>query len=84
VDPGRKAVFRSSFELTAEQLDLGVGLLRFGPIDDSGVIYVNGREAGRTTDYSKPHELDVAKYLKPGSNAVAVVVAKRLAAPGGD
>ncbi|UCG49470.1 MAG: glycoside hydrolase family 95 protein, partial [Phycisphaerales bacterium] len=75
VGPGKKAVFRSSFKLTAGQLEGGVGLLRLGPIDDTGVIYVNGQKVGGTTDYSKPHEFDVGKYLKPGGNTVAVVVA---------
>ncbi|MHC4734286.1 MAG: glycoside hydrolase family 95 protein [Planctomycetota bacterium] len=50
VAPGKKAVFRSSFELTAEQKQDGFGFLKLGPIDDQGIIYINGKEAGKTKD----------------------------------
>ncbi len=74
VAEGKKAVFRSSFKLTAKQLQGGVRQLKLGPIDDTGTIYVNGKEAGRTKDYSKAHSFDVGKHLKAGKNVVAVVV----------
>ena len=82
VAPGKKAVFRSSFELTGEQMQDGLGVLKLGPIDDQGIIYVNGKEAGRTRDYSKPHSFDISKYLGTGKNAVAIVVSN-VGGPGG-
>jgi len=82
VEPGKKAVFRSSFELTAKQLKDGLGLLELGPIDDQGIIYVNGREAGRTRDYSKSHSFNISKHLKTGKNVIAVVVGN-VGGPGG-
>jgi len=74
VGAGKKAVFRSSFELTAEQLAGGLGRLELGPIDDTSTIYLNGKEVGRTTDYTKPHSFDIGKYLVAGRNVLAVVV----------
>ena len=82
VAPGKKAVFRSSFELTAEQLKDGAGLLELGPIDDQGIIYINGKEAGKTKNYSKPHSFNISKYLKTGKNVIAVVVGN-VGGPGG-
>ncbi|MGB2807901.1 MAG: glycoside hydrolase family 95 protein, partial [Sedimentisphaerales bacterium] len=82
VQPGKKAVFRSSIEMTAKNLKDGAGLLELGPIDDEGIIYVNGKEAGRTRDYSRPHSFDISKYLKTGKNVIAVVVGN-VGGPGG-
>ena len=82
VEPSKKAVFRSSFELTAEQLATIGRYLNLGPIDDEGTIYVNGKEAGKTNDYSKPYSFDVGKSLKAGKNVVAVIVGN-VGGPGG-
>ncbi|MHC4112139.1 MAG: glycoside hydrolase family 95 protein [Planctomycetota bacterium] len=82
VEPRKKAVFRSSFELTAKQQKDGLGLLELGPIDDQGIIYVNGREAGRTRNYSKPHSFNISKHLKTGKNVIAVIVGN-VGGPGG-
>jgi alpha-L-fucosidase 2 len=82
VASGKKAVFRSSFELTDKQLKEGLGLLELGPIDDQGIIYINGKVAGRTRDWSKPHSFDVSEHLKAGKNIIAVVVGN-VGGPGG-
>ncbi|MBN2269225.1 MAG: glycoside hydrolase family 95 protein, partial [Sedimentisphaerales bacterium] len=82
VEPNKKAVFRSSFELTTEQLATIGHYLNLGPIDDEGTIYVNGKEVGKTNDYSKPYSFDVGKSLKAGKNVVAVVVGN-VGGPGG-
>jgi alpha-L-fucosidase 2 len=74
VGVGKKAVFRSSFDLTAEQLRAGLGTLALGPIDDSSVIYLNGMEVGRTNNWAKPHTFNVGNNLKQGKNVLAVVV----------
>jgi len=74
VASGKKVVFRSGFEVSADQLKSGLGLLSLGPIDDTSTIYLNGKEAGRTNNYSKPHSFNVAGRLRPGSNVLAVVV----------
>jgi alpha-L-fucosidase 2 len=82
VEPGKKAVFRSGFELTDEQLKDGLGLLELGPIDDEGIIYVNGKEVGRTSDWSKPHSFNISEHLKTGKNVIAVIVGN-VGGPGG-
>jgi len=76
-----EVVFRTSIELTQLQLDSGFRTLELSPIDDYSTIYVNGRQAGRTSDYTKAHRFDVAEHLKPGKNAV-VVVAGNIGGPG--
>ena len=68
-----KVVFRTTFRLTQAQLDSGLGNLTLAPIDDYSTIYVNSREAGRTTQWDQPHTFNIAQYLKPGDNTIAVV-----------
>jgi len=70
----RNVIFRSSFELTGEQLRAGLGTLSLGPIDDNSAIYVNGKQVRQTNNWFKPHSFDVAKYLRAGKNVLAVVV----------
>ena len=82
VAPNKKAVFIGSFELTTEEIEAGLGNLSLGPIDDTGTIYLNGKEAGRTKDYSKPNGFDVRKYLKAGGNVIVVIVGN-VGGPGG-
>jgi hypothetical protein len=43
-------------------------------IDDEGWIYVNGKLAGESHDWSSPVSIDVMKFLHAGNNAIAVVV----------
>jgi len=74
VATGKTVVFRGSIKVSAEQLEGGASQLRLGPIDDTGTIYVNGKEAGRTRNYSKAHSFEVGKYLVAGKNVIAVVV----------
>ncbi|GAI27988.1 unnamed protein product, partial [marine sediment metagenome] len=45
-------------------------------------IYVNGKEAGKTSNYSKAHSFDVGKHLSVGRNVIAVVVGN-VGGPGG-
>ncbi|MBE0536023.1 MAG: glycoside hydrolase N-terminal domain-containing protein [Phycisphaerae bacterium] len=81
VGVGSEVVFRTVVELTQAQLDAGFRTLELGPIDDHSTVYVNGRQAGRTSDYSKAYSFDVSSQLKPGSNAI-VVVAGNVGGPG--
>ncbi len=82
VAPGKSIVFRSSFKLTDKQLESPGRQLNLGPIDDQGIVYVNGKEIGQTKNYTKPHSFDVGKYLKSGKNVIAVVVGN-VGGPGG-
>ena len=70
---GATAVFRATLNLTAADLHPGT-MLRFESIDDSGVVFVNGHEVGRSTSWSEPFTADVTTLLKPGANSIAVAV----------
>jgi Glycosyl hydrolases family 35/Glycosyl hydrolases family 2, sugar binding domain/Beta-galactosidase, galactose-binding domain len=70
---GKSAVYRSSFSVSQDQLANGM-VLTFPVIDDSGILYVNGREAGRANDWSQPWKFDVTDYLHAGSNLIALLV----------
>lgn len=70
---GATAVFRTTLNLTADDIQPGTSL-RFESIDDSGVVFVNGHEVGRSSDWSEPFQANVAQYLKPGTNSIAVSV----------
>jgi alpha-L-fucosidase 2 len=81
IDVDSEVVFRTIIELTQAQLDAGFRTLEVGPIDDYSRVYVNGREAGRTSEYNKPYSFDISKYLNAGENVI-VVVAGNVGGPG--
>lgn len=72
--PGQNAVFRAELEVSAAELENHRLLLNFARIDDFGWIYVNGKLAGKTTDWSRAYAFDVTQKLHPGRNTIAVVV----------
>src|SRR4029453_17557834 len=57
----RLAVYRSSIELTDADLNSGRTRLNFDKIDDTGRIFVNGKEVGQSKSYDKPAAFDVAR-----------------------
>jgi len=79
---GECAVYRTRFTLTPRDLEGGGALLNFGTIDDDGWIFVNGKLAGESHEWSASPMCPVAGLLRPGENTVAVVI-KNLAGPGG-
>ncbi len=66
--------YRTTVELTANQIAAGLGRLELSPIDDKSVIYVNGQKAGTTSAWNKPYRFDVSKFLKAGPNVIAIAV----------
>ena len=78
-----KAVFRSMFKISQQQLDNGLGILELGPVDDYCTVFVNGQKAGQTTssEYAKAHSFDISKQLKEGDNII-VIVAGNIGGPG--
>jgi Beta-galactosidase jelly roll domain/Glycosyl hydrolases family 2, sugar binding domain len=72
--PGQIAVFRADLKLSADDLKNGKWDLNFGRIDDAGWVYVNGKSAGKTTDWSQSYSFNVTKQLHSGKNVIAVVV----------
>ncbi len=66
--------FRTTFEITGQQIESGLTRLELSPIDDRGLIYINGKEAGLTDVYNKPFALEVGRFLREGTNVLAVAV----------
>lgn len=76
------AVFRTRIELTQEEIDAGLTELVFERLDDQGIVYINGKEAGATSRGRWNLSIDARQYFKPGTNLVAVAVTNR-DGPGG-
>ena len=70
---GKSAVYRASLSVSQDRLAAGV-VLTFPVIDDSGILYVNGREAGRANDWSQPWTFEITEYLHEGNNSIALLV----------
>ena len=52
----------------------GRAVLRFDGIDTLADIFLNGEKIGETANMLVPHEFDVTRRLKPGANAVQVLI----------
>ena len=65
-----KVWFKRSFEIPSEIQE--AALLATG--DDACALIINGKELLITGDWTQPRLLDVAKYLKPGSNEIIIKV----------
>lgn len=65
--PGEQLFFRKSFEVgRIESARL------HGTADNRFVLYINGQEAARSDDWTAPLWVDIAPYLQPGKNLLAV------------
>ena len=74
VTPAEKsAVYRAALSVSQDRLNAGV-VLTFPVIDDRGILFVNGQEAGRADDWSHPWSFDITDYLHVGDNSIALVV----------
>jgi len=70
---GKTAVYRTSLTVSHDQLRNGV-VLSFPVIDDTGTLFVNGREAGKADDWSRPWNFEITDHLQEGNNSIALVV----------
>ncbi len=70
----RTVVFRAIFEVSAAQIAQGLNQLSLSPIDDAGVVFLNGKEVGRTRSWSESHVFSVGDAIQPGRNVLAVAV----------
>jgi beta-galactosidase len=70
-----RAVFRTRFTVSAEDLAAPGVELWFGKIEGDGFIYVNGKLLGRSGDPRAASVHDVKALLHPGENTVAVGIA---------
>jgi alpha-L-fucosidase 2 len=68
-------VFRMRVSISAADVKSSAApRLKLSPIDDRGVVWVNGRKVGETVAYDKPSDFDLAGLLREGGNVIAVVV----------
>ena len=49
-------------------------LLHFGAVDQSCVVFINGRQAARHTGGYLPFEADITAFLRPGENEIMLAV----------
>jgi beta-galactosidase len=70
-----KAVYRAKIDVSDEDLKAPSIQLNIGMIDEDGFIYVNGQKAGESHNWQDPASVDVKRFLRAGSNTIAVGVA---------
>jgi hypothetical protein len=68
------AVYRTQLNFTPEMIKKGKTILEFGSIDDSGVLYVNEKQVASHDEWDKPFIANIADFVKPGKNTIAMVV----------
>ena len=73
--PNERAVFRTRFRVSTEDLAASGVELWFGKIDGGVSVYLNGRKIAPAGDSRVPSVYDVKSLLRPGENSVAVTVA---------
>ncbi|WP_201982360.1 glycoside hydrolase family 2 TIM barrel-domain containing protein [Hymenobacter rubidus] len=75
IDPNYNPVgtYRRTFTVPAEWIGREV-LLHFGSISGCAFVYVNGQRVGLSKAAKSPAEFDITRFLKPGTNELAVQV----------
>ncbi len=73
--------YRASFTLTREQVASCLSELRLSPIDDRSIVWINGREVGRTSEWNRSYTFDVAGALRVDENVIAIA-ATNIGGPG--
>jgi len=76
------AVYRTKLNFTPDMISSGKTVLEFGCIDELGILYINGKRAGEHTEWDKPFVIDIARFIKPGINIIAVAVTNEYGAGG--
>lgn len=57
-------------------------VLEFGCVDDAGTLWVNGRQVASHNAWDKPFVVNIASYIRPGKNEIAIVVRNHSGAGG--
>ena len=73
IEKGQAAIFRTSFEMTAEDIESGQTGLMVSQLSDYGLILCNGEKIGKTHSAITSHTLDMAGAIRPGRNVLAIV-----------
>jgi len=67
--PGRR-YFRKSFEVLKKMPEKATLLIT---VDNGYVLYVNGKEISRNTNWKEVDKINIAKELKAGKNTIAII-----------
>ena len=67
-DPGGRILIRKVIRLE----EVPPRVLALATCDNELVLYVNGREVGRSADWTRPVSVEIARFLEPGENVIAV------------
>ncbi len=73
--------YRTTFRLSRAQAGASRTELSVGPIDDRSIIWINGKEIGRTTEWNRSYTFDASGALREGQNHIAVA-ATNVGGPG--
>ena len=76
------AIYRTTIHFTSEMLRDGQTMIEFGSVDDSGTLWVNGKEVASHTAWDKPFVTNIAPFIHAGDNDVAIVVRNHSGAGG--
>jgi hypothetical protein len=76
--PAQTVYFRKGIELPGEATEARMVVT----CDNAFKLFVNGKEAGSSKDFTKPRVLDIRKFLKPGHNLIAIAATNDENAPG--
>lgn len=76
------AIYRTNLEFTSEMITEGKTMIEFGCVDDAGTLWVNGKEVANHDAWDKPFVVNIAPYVHPGKNELAIVVRNNSGAGG--
>lgn len=71
LEPQQTVELVAKFELNEQQAK-SINRIHFSPIDDEAVIKINGKEIGRTSDWSKEHSFSI--QVQAGTNILHLQV----------
>ncbi len=76
--PAQTVYFRKTIKLSGEATEARI----VATCDNAFKLFVNGKEAASSKDYTKPKVADIRKFLKAGENLIAIAATNDEAAPG--
>lgn len=77
-----KALYRTTVDFTPEMIGNKTTMLEFACVDDGGTLYVNGKKVASHDAWDKPFLADLAGYIRPGKNEIAILVSNGSGAGG--
>jgi hypothetical protein len=73
IQNGQAAIFRTSFEMTAQDIESGKTAIMVSQLSDYGRIFCNGKSIGTTFSKIISHTVDLASAIHPGRNVLAII-----------